>query len=73
MKIQLREPVIEEIDNEDELNAFFDEVNEAISQKHGNLTRLEFFISKHDTYPSTTSSSRKEQLSSTSFSHSKID
>ena len=69
---QLRELIIEEVDNQGELDTFFDEVNEATSQQRGKLTKLEFILSKYDTYPSTPSSSRQEPSSSTSFSPSKL-
>ena len=64
--------MIEEIDDEDELDSFFDEVDEVKSTQHGKLTKFEFIISNYDTYPSTPSSSEQEPSSSTSFSRSKL-
>ena len=69
---QLRELIIEEVDNQGELDTFFDEVNEVTAQQRGKLTKLEFILSKYDSYPSTSSSSRQEPSSSTSLSHSKL-
>ena len=68
---QLRELVIEEINDEGELDSFFDEVTEVTSQQHGKLTKLEFIISKYNAYPSMPSSTRQEPPSSTSSSRSK--
>ena len=68
---QVQELVIEKINDEGELDSFFDEVTEVTSQQRGKLTKLEFIISKYNAYPSTPSSTRQEPPSSTSFSRSK--
>ena len=69
---QLRELVVEEINEEGELDSIFDEVTQVTSQQRRKLRKLEFIISKYDTYPSTPSSTRQEPPSSTSFSRSKL-
>ena len=69
---QLRELVIEEMNDVGKLDSFFDEVTEVTSQQRGTLTKLEFIMSKYGTYPSTPSSTRQEPPSSTSFSRSKL-
>ena len=62
---QLKELIIEEVDNQGELDTFFDEVNEVTSQQHSKVTKLEFILSKYDTYPTTPSSSCQEPSTST--------
>ena len=64
--------IIEEIDNADELDAFFDEVNEVTSQQCSKLTKLYFILSKYDAYPSTPAPSHQEPSSSTLYSYSKL-
>ena len=69
---QLRDIVLDEIENEDELDAFFDEVDEVASVNRGKLTKLEFVISKYDSNVCTPSSTSKPEPSSSSYSRSKL-
>ena len=61
---ELRSIVLEEIDDQNQQDAFFDEVNDVTLVNRGKLAKLEFFLSKFDKKRNTSS----EPLSSTTHS-----
>ena len=45
---QLRGIVLEEVNDEDQLDTFFNEVNDVTATNRGKMAKLEFFLSKFD-------------------------
>ena len=69
----IRSVALDEIKDEDELDAFFDEVNEVTNANRGKISKLEFYISKFEKKNvKTTPVSNIPTLSNTSTLRSKL-